>query len=113
MKKQSLETVIKKIIHQLDQTMVSRTNNTDNIHTRDVLDQIEILIPADSGLESLHKEYLEANITHKKLVQKHGRFDPVTEIAADMLDSTRSAVQTRLLELMDMRGEEAQAIFMR
>lgn len=63
---------------------------------------------ADPVLTALHRQYLDALAFHKKLVEENGVRDPMTEVAADMLDSARSAVQTRLIELLALREEETQ-----
>lgn len=55
----------------------------------------------DQVLASLYKQYLEAKENLGKLLVDRGAQDPMTEIAWDMHDSLRSAVETRLLELKD------------
>ncbi len=62
---------------------------------------ISIYASIDPVLASLYKQYLEAKETLGKLLVKGGDQDPMTEIAWDMHDSLRSAVETRLLELKD------------
>lgn len=55
----------------------------------------------DPVLASLYKQYLEAKDNLGKLLVASGENDPMTEVAWDMHDSLRSAVETRLLELKD------------
>lgn len=55
----------------------------------------------DSVLASLYKQYCEAKENLGKLLVQKGAQDPMTEIAWDMHDSLRSAIETRLLELKD------------
>jgi hypothetical protein len=62
---------------------------------------ITLYISVDSVLASLYKQYQEAKENLGKLLVKHDAQDPMTEIAWDMHDSLRSAVETRLLELKD------------
>lgn len=99
MKKGSVETVIDEIIQRLEET-------GPNGEAGCLSGDIDAFMPVDPVLARLHKEYLEANMRHKQLLRERGKHDPMTEIAADMLDSARSAVQTRLIELQDIREEE-------
>ena len=55
----------------------------------------------DSVLASLYKQYCEAKETLGKLLIEKDAQDPMTEIAWDVHDSLRSAIETRLLELKD------------
>ncbi len=63
------------------------------------LDEIQMWIAADPLLADLHKRYLDLRGNHSRLLKKHGRKDPMTEIAADMADSAQCAVDTRLIEV--------------
>ncbi len=62
---------------------------------------ISLYASIDPVLASLYKQYLEAKENLGKLLVAGGAQDPMTEIAWDMHDSLRSAVETRLLELKD------------
>ncbi|WP_435641074.1 hypothetical protein [Micavibrio aeruginosavorus] len=52
----------------------------------------------DSLLAHLHKQALDAEIHFKRLEQQRGAKDPMAQIAADMMDSAKSAYLTRMLE---------------
>jgi hypothetical protein len=52
-------------------------------------------------LANLYKQYCAAKENLGKLLVQNGSQDPMTEIAWDMHDSLRSAIETRLLELKD------------
>ncbi len=101
MKKGSVNAVIAEMIRRLESI------GPDDEHAADgKLADIGAFAPADPVLARLHKEYLEANRQHKRLARERSVCDPMTEVAADMLDSARSAVQTRLIELQDIREIE-------
>ncbi len=107
MKPDSLESIISDMVRRLD---VVRPEDQGK---GDPLSEVEAFTSADPILAALHKQYLEANVQHKKLIRENGLDDPMAEIAADMLDSARSAVQTRLLELQDTRTEEVRETLQR
>lgn len=100
----SLEQIIGDMVRRLD-AVGAQGGGTPSL-PGDPLDQIEALMPVDPVLAALHKEYLDANARHKKLARESGVGDPMTEVAADMLDSARSALQTRLIELQECRERE-------
>lgn len=100
MKKGSIETIIGEMIRGLD------CIGPDDEQASGLYGEIDAFMPVDPVLARLHKEYLEANAQHKRLLRERGARDPMAEVAADMLDSARSAVQTRLIELQELREEE-------
>lgn len=106
MKKGSLEDIIGDIAARLD---AMRDNAL--IHPKDdPLDEIEAFMHADPILASLHKHYLDAYARYRKIIGTNGSDDPMAEVSKDMLDSARSAVHTRLLELQDIRTEEQEEL---
>ena len=107
MKKGSLEKIMAEMAGRLDATQpMSALAKSSRDIVEDALDQM----PTDPILSALHKEYQEAKNAHRQLVQSNGIDDPMTEVAADMLDSARSAVQTRMLELKEWREQEIKEI---
>ena len=62
---------------------------------------IRLYMQVDTILAQLYKQYCEAKDHLGKLLAYTGANDPMTEIAWDMHDSLRSAIETRLLELRD------------
>lgn len=110
MKQCSLEAIISDMIRRLD---TIRPDGQDTPSADDPLREIAALAATDPVLAALHKEYLEANSRHKKLVRENGADDAMAEVAADMLASARSAVQTRLIELQDVRESEGRAVLER
>lgn len=62
---------------------------------------------SDPLLADLHRRYLEALACHRKVIRENGPHDAMTVVAADMLDSARCAVQTRMIELVGERAAEA------
>lgn len=104
MSKGSLEKIISDMVRRLDS--VRAEDGTAPEHSSDPLQEMEAFMPVDPVLASLHKEYLDANARHKKLAHENGLDDPMTDVASDMLDSARSALQTRLIELQESREQE-------
>lgn len=102
MKKGSLD----KIMHDMIKRLAVASSDDQQQISSDILDDIGAFAAADPVLASLHKEYLEELAQYKKLVRENGFGDPMAEVAADMLASARSAVQTRLIELQNARQEE-------
>ncbi len=73
-------------------------------HDRDaakpaMLDEIRMWIAVDPLLAELHKQYLDVRAHHARLKDRHGESDPICDVAADMEDSARCAVDTRIIEL--------------
>lgn len=64
-------------------------------------EMIHLYASLDSVLASLYKQYCAAKENLGKLLVDKGAQDPMTEIAWDVHDSLRSAIETRLLELKD------------
>lgn len=64
-------------------------------------EMIHVYASLDSVLASLYKQYCAAKETLGKLLVNNGAQDPMTEVAWDVHDSLRSAIETRLLELKD------------
>ncbi len=107
MKPGSLDAIISDIIRRIE---ASRTG--DGARVRDPIAEAARMLPADAVLASLHKDYLEARCHYRTVRSRFGLHDPMAEVAADMLDSARSAVQTRLIELRDLRDNEEARIVM-
>jgi hypothetical protein len=61
--------------------------------------EADAFIALDPLLAGLHKQMLNAQAQLKKLKKSNGKKDAMTAVAADMLDSARSAFETRLIEL--------------
>ena len=114
MKKGSLEMTISDMIRRLDAVRAADKDSVDSpASPGEPLQDIEAFMPVDPVLAALHKEYLDANACHKKLLRENGLNDPMAEVAADMLDSARSALQTRLIELQESRELEVQEALVR
>jgi hypothetical protein len=65
--------------------------------------EAEALMTLDPILAGLHKEKLNAQTHYHILKKKNGARDPMTRVAADMVDSLGSAFETRLIELRQDR----------
>lgn len=93
-------------ITDLMNAMISRLEYTQPEEMKSIpesqqWDMIGIYIAVDSVLASLYKQYCEAKENLGQLLVKTGSDDPMTEVAWDVHDSLRSAIETRLLELKE------------
>ena len=93
-------------LSDLMNAMVSRLEYTHPEDMQSVPEEkqwalITTYMSVDAILASLYKQYCEAKDNLGKLLIENGDQDPMTEIAWDMHDSLRSAIETRLLELKD------------
>ena len=76
-------------------------------------DMIQIYIALDDVLAALYKQYCMAKDNLGTLVLARGSEDPMTEIAWEMHESARCAVETRLLELKEDSDIHARAAQMK
>lgn len=67
------------------------------------LDEADALESLDPLLAGLKKQKAEANAHFERLLKLRGGDDPMTNVSADMLDSARTAYETRLIELQQDR----------
>jgi hypothetical protein len=93
-------------LSSLMNAMISRLEYThpevlENIPESKQWEMINVYIAVDPVLANLYKQYCAAKENLGKLLVQNGSQDPMTEIAWDMHDSLRSAIETRLLELKD------------
>lgn len=65
----------------------------------DILPHEDDFIRTDSIASDLHRQYRTALRQKEKLTAENGVDDPMAEIAQDLADSARSALETRLIEL--------------
>lgn len=94
----------------LQETMNKMTGRVDTLldvhghkHSRaDMGDEIRFWISADPLLGSLHKQYMDARSAHVRLMKLTGQGDAMADVAADMVDSAKSAFETRLIEARTM-----------
>lgn len=61
--------------------------------------EIDVYLSVDPLLADLFKAMETAKKQYNNLKKKNGLYEPMTEVARDMADSTQSAFDTRLLEL--------------
>lgn len=71
-------------------------------------EELRFWLAADPLLADLYKQYLDAKASHQNLARLRGDHDPMVDVARDMEDSTKSAFETRLIELR--RDEETKSI---
>lgn len=93
-------------LSDLMNTMISRLEYTQPEEMKSIPESkqwelIAIYASLDPVLASLYKQYCEAKENLGKLLIEKDAQDPMTEVAWDVHDSLRSAIETRLLELKD------------
>src|SRR3990167_5036480 len=93
-------------LSELMNAMISRLEYThpeemNSIPESKQWELIYLYASLDSVLASLYKQYCAAKESLGKLLVEKGAQDPMTEVAWDVHDSLRSAIETRLLELKD------------
>lgn len=70
---------------------------------------IGIYIRIDDVLAALYKQYCDAKAHFNQILETFGANDPMTDIAADLYESSCSAIETRLLEVKTSPSIRAQA----
>lgn len=95
---QSLSSLLNSMVARLEYT---RPEEFDSVPEESHWALISLYMKIDPVLASLYKQYCEAKENIGKLLAKRDAHAPMAEIAWDMHDSLRSAVETRLIELKD------------
>lgn len=91
----SLQEVMNRMSGRVDTLLDAETRKHP---AADLGDEIRFWINADPLLGSLHKQYMDARSAHVRLMKLAGRGDAMADVAADMVDSAKSAFETRLIE---------------
>lgn len=65
--------------------------------------EVDVYAEHDDLLRGLQKDYIEAQNKLTSLKKTFGKKAPMTEVASDMVDSAKTAVETRLIELRNNR----------
>jgi len=94
----SLSELMNSMIARLETT---QTGVLDDIPEERHWQMIGLYIQVDPLLAQLYKQYCDAKDRLGKLLAHADPNDPLTEVAWDMHDSLRSAIETRLIELKD------------
>lgn len=96
----SVQDVMNKMAGRVDALLDQREDGRRKASPASALqEEIRIWMAVDALLANLHKQYLDAKMHHARLAQRHGKGDPMEEVAADMAASAKCAVETRLIEL--------------
>lgn len=110
-KASSLQDIMNEMAGRMDTLLDQRDRNaaTPDIKVRQssMLDEAQMWLSVDPLLASLHKQLCDAEEHLTALKRQRGPRDPMTEIASDMADSAKCAVDTRILELRE--DDEAKA----
>ena len=85
----------------LNQVMNSMANNAGEFHIKEAAPRCveDAFSKIDGIFASLQKSHKNALAYYQRLKKTKGRDDPMAEIAADMVESTLSAMQTRMIEI--------------
>lgn len=98
MKSPSTDILMSQMVTRLDHILPEELENIPEDRSWQF---IQIYLKLDPLLAQLFKQYSEAKSRLGKLLVSGGSEDPMTEIAWDMHDSLRGAVETRLIELRE------------
>jgi len=102
----SIQELMNKMAGRVDSLLDQQDHDSRATHPP-VLDEIRMWIAVDPLLAELHKQYLDVRAHRARLKEKHGESDPICDVAVDMEDSARCAVETRLIELR--KSEESRS----
>lgn len=97
MSKSSLTSLMNDMVGRLDDLLPEE--ETLPIPEERYWDKIGVYMRVDPVLAQLYKQYCEAKDRLGALLSGPNSNDPMTEIAWDMHDSVRSAIDTRLIEM--------------
>ncbi len=109
MQTQSLHSVMNTIAAHPDDIRGGETG----ISVRHDLSEAEPYLGSDPVILDLFKRYLDDKANYHAALVEHGKSDPFTEIAADQMDSSWCALQTRLYELKRNEAAAARAALVR
>ncbi len=93
----SLQSVMNEMAKRID-TLLPEEERSALSHEQKTA-EIDIYSSIDPTLAALCKEYEDIKEQHNSLLKTHGTNDPMTEISADMTESAKSAIDTRMIEL--------------
>lgn len=97
MKNRDLQSIIKDMAARLDQ---HRTGDDGHAGVS-MLTEIEAYISIDATLARLYKEFADARLSRKQALTQHGAHSALADIAADLEESAKSAMETRMIELRE------------
>lgn len=96
----SVQDIINKMAGRVDVLLDQRDSGRKKpVPASALQEEIRIWMAVDPLVADLHKQYMDARAHHARLVQLRGKGDPMEEVAADMAESAKCAVETRLIEL--------------
>lgn len=105
-KRTSIQEIMNRMAGHMD-VLLDESGHTQQGPRPTLLDEVRLWVAVDPLLAELHKQYLDAQKNHARLKNRHGESDPICDVAADMEDSAKCAVDTRMIELR--QSEEAKA----
>ncbi len=97
MKNRDLQSIIRDMAARLDQH-----RSADDGHAGvSMLTEIEAYMAVDATLARLYKEFADARLSRKRALEQHGEHSAFADIAADLEESAKSAMETRMIELRE------------
>ncbi|MFN3828218.1 MAG: hypothetical protein ACK4NR_11415 [Micavibrio sp.] len=94
MKNRDLQSIIEDMALRLDSIRPD-----DDGFAMGMLNEVEAYMAVDSTLASLHKEFIDSRRNRLRALEQQGEGSAMADIARDMEDSAKSAMETRILEL--------------
>lgn len=97
MKNRDLQSIIKDMAARLDQHRTA-----DDGHAGlSMLTEIEAYMAVDATLARLYKEFADARLSRRRALEQHGAHSAFADIAGDLEESAKSAMETRMIELRE------------
>lgn len=97
MKNRDLHSIIKDMAARLDQ----HHGQNDGHGLMNMLTEVEAYMAVDATLARLYKEFADARSNRLRAHQQHGTQSAFADIAADLEESAKSAMETRMIELRE------------
>ncbi len=99
-KTNSLDQVLTSILEDFDNEALASLQESNHAPENE-LDEVSLYCHIDPILSDLYKHYRTAKTQHNQIKDSAGQMEPMIEVSADRVDSSWSAVVTRILELRE------------
>lgn len=110
-KKTSITDTMAKMSSRMDD-ILDHASRQKIVDPDDLPAELQAFMAIDPLLADLHKQMVDARAHHTKLAKLRGPADPMTDVANDMMDSARTAFETRLLELRRQQDTKSRVLTM-
>lgn len=96
MKNDDLQNIIREMAARLDSIQ-----SGDDISPPGTLNEVEAYMAVDPTLARLHKEFMDARLNRLRALEQQGEGSAMADIARDLEESAKSAMETRMIELRE------------